>query len=154
MAKDHQIAVRINDRTHDAIQEFADEYDLNQAEAVRRMVEARLAGEGYLSGPAVADGGIAQQVNDRLDDIENHQKNRLDEIDQKVEKNLEKEPSWIEQQVQAVQISSVGLTLAGAAVYLLSLANLTSIEGSLAYGLMAISAVVASLSMVIGDVIK
>lgn len=82
MAKDNQIAVRINDRTHEAVQEFANEYELNQAEAVRRMIEARLAGEGYLSGPTVADGGIIEQVSDDLEDIKDQQ----EDLDQSLEK--------------------------------------------------------------------
>jgi hypothetical protein len=152
MAKDNQILVRVNDPTDEAIESFAEKHDYTKAEAVRRMVEDRLAGEGHMGdNRAVPDGG---QILNRIEAVEKSQQNRLDEIDRKVEENLEKEPSWIEQQIQAVQISSVGLTLAGAAVYLLSLTNLTSIEGSLAYGLMAISAVVAFLSMAIGDVIK
>jgi hypothetical protein len=71
MSKDNQIAVRFNDRTYEAITEFADEYDLTYAEAIRRITEGRLAGEGYLSGPTLADGGQAfEQVEETHDIVE------------------------------------------------------------------------------------
>jgi len=71
MSKDNQIAVRFNDRTYEAIKKFADEYDLTYAEAIRRITEGRLAGEGYLSGPTLADGGQAfEQVEETHDIVE------------------------------------------------------------------------------------
>jgi len=67
MAKDNQIAVRFNDPTYEAIQEFAENKDFSQAEAVRKCTESRLAGEGYLDGPAVADGG---EVVEKIEDVD------------------------------------------------------------------------------------
>ena len=69
MSKDNQIAVRFNDRTYEAIEKFAEEYDLTYAEAIRRITEGRLAGEGYLSGPTLADGGQAFEKVDETHDI-------------------------------------------------------------------------------------
>jgi hypothetical protein len=59
MAKDNQIALRINDRTNEAVEQFAEEYDYNNAEAVRIILKDRLAGQGYLDEPrsAMTDGG-------------------------------------------------------------------------------------------------
>ena len=55
MAKDNQIAVRMKDPTYEAVREFSEEHDLTNAEAIRRMIEDRLAGEGYLSGSGRVD---------------------------------------------------------------------------------------------------
>ena len=76
MAKDNQIAVRVNDPTYEAIQEYASNYDLTNAEAVRRMSERVLAGEGYLDGPSkvIPDGGeIREKIeesNKKSDEIQ------------------------------------------------------------------------------------
>jgi len=69
MSKDNQIAVRFNDKTYEAVKKFAEEYDLTYAEAIRRITEGRLAGEGYLSGPTLADGGQAFEKVDETHDI-------------------------------------------------------------------------------------
>lgn len=72
MPKDNQIAVRVNDPTHDAIKEYAEEYDLTQAGAVREMTERVLRGEGYLDTPgaAIPDGGeIAEQFDAQAEQI-------------------------------------------------------------------------------------
>jgi hypothetical protein len=71
MAKDNQINVRVNDRTNEAIENFAEDKDYIKTEAVRRMVEGRLAGEGYLEGVAVSDGGTL--IEDRLEAVEQRQ---------------------------------------------------------------------------------
>jgi len=154
MADKEMVSAKVASRTKDRLDEYADKEGISRSQAIGRILKQGLDVEesDMRLVPVRSDGGTV--IEDRLDQIESQQQNRLDEIDSKIKAGFEKEPSWIEQQIQAVQISSVGLTLAGAAVYLLSLTNLTSIEGSLAYGLMAISAVVAFLSMAIGDVIK
>jgi len=148
------LTAKVSPKTLDRLEDYADREQLSKSESADRLIKQGLDVEesDMRLVPVRSDGGTV--IEDRLDQIESQQQNRLDEIDRKVEENLEKEPSWIEQQIQAIQISSVGLGLAGAAVYLLSLANLTSIEGSLAYGLMAFSAVAALLSLVIQEVIK
>jgi antitoxin component of RelBE/YafQ-DinJ toxin-antitoxin module len=154
MADKEMVSAKVASRTKDRLDEYADKEGISRSQAIGRILKQGLDVEesDMRLVPVRSDGGTV--IEDRLDQIESQQQNRLDEIDSKIESGFDKKPSWIEQQIQAVQISSVGLTLAGAAVYLLSLTNLTSIEGSLAYGLMAISAVVALLSMAIGDVIK
>jgi len=87
MAKDNQILVRVNNPTNEAVEDFAEKYDYTKAEAVRRMVEDRLAGEGHLeSGRAVPDGG---EILNRIDSIEQQQTQRLDEIEQDIETVLE-----------------------------------------------------------------
>jgi hypothetical protein len=148
------LTAKVSPKTLDRLEDYADREQLSKSESADRLIKQGLDVEesDMRLVPVRSDGGTV--IEDRLDQIESQQQNRLDEIDRKVEENLEKEPSWIEQQIQAIQISSVGLGLAGAAVYLLSLANLTSIEGSLAYGLMAFSAVAALLSLVIQEVVK
>jgi antitoxin component of RelBE/YafQ-DinJ toxin-antitoxin module len=154
MADKEMVSAKVASRTKDRLDEYADKEGISRSQAIGRILKQGLDVEesDMRLVPVRSDGGTV--IEDRLDQIESQQQNRLDEIDRKVEENLEKEPSWIEQQIQAIQISSVGLGLAGAAVYLLSLANLTSIEGSLAYGLMAFSAVAALLSLVIQEVVK
>jgi antitoxin component of RelBE/YafQ-DinJ toxin-antitoxin module len=154
MPDKEMVSAKVAQRTKKRLDRYAENEGISRSQAIGRMLKQGLDVEesDMRLVPVRSDGGTV--IEDRLDQIESQQQNRLDEIDSKIEAGFEKEPSWIEQQIQAIQISSVGLGLAGAAVYLLSLANLTSIEGSLAYGLMVISAVVAFLSMVIEDVIK
>jgi antitoxin component of RelBE/YafQ-DinJ toxin-antitoxin module len=153
MADKEMVSAKVASRTKDRLDEYADKEGISRSQAIGRMLKQGLDVEesDMRLVPVRSDGGTV--IEDRLDQIESQQQNRLEEIDRKVEASLEDEPSWIEQQIQAVQISSVGLGLAGAAVYLLSVVNLTSIEGSLAYGLMAFSAVIALLSMVVEEVI-
>jgi heme oxygenase len=73
MAKDNQILVRVNDPTNESVEEFAEDRDLNKAEAVRKIVESRLKGEGYLQRhydndvEPIPDGG---QIMEKLDGIE------------------------------------------------------------------------------------
>jgi uncharacterized coiled-coil DUF342 family protein len=94
MSKDNQIAVRFNDRTYEAVKKFAEEYDLTHAEAIRRITEGRLAGEGYLSGPTLADGGqgfekmeethdIVEEVSDEVSSL-SKQLDDTDDVSQEV----------------------------------------------------------------------
>lgn len=116
MAKDNQIAVRVNDPTYEAIKEYADEYDLTRAEAVRRMSERVLTGEGYLSGPARADGG---QVIERLDEIEQSHQEEFNRIESTID-TLQEEPSFFEQLLDRTTWVFWALTLAGSVVTLYS----------------------------------
>jgi hypothetical protein len=70
MAKDEQLLIRMNGRTKDAIEDFAEEYEYNTSEAARKMIKGRLAGEGYLEGATVVDGGMAEGVDERLEDLD------------------------------------------------------------------------------------
>jgi hypothetical protein len=71
MAKDNQINVRVNDRVNSAIEDFAETNDYTKTEAVRRMVEGRLAGEGYIDGVAITDGaGLSDEVEATRNEIE------------------------------------------------------------------------------------
>jgi hypothetical protein len=89
MAKDNQVAIRINDPTYEAIEEFAQRNDYTKAEAVRRIVEGRLAGEGYLDGIAVADGGIEE----RLEDTEESIQKEVNRVSTKIETRLDSQQS-------------------------------------------------------------
>jgi len=93
MAKDNQINVRVNDRTNEAIEKFAEDKDYIKTEAVRRMVEGRLAGEGYLEGVAVSDGGqlvseietnrtAVQQAQNELENTRSEVSNLSEEIEE------------------------------------------------------------------------
>jgi hypothetical protein len=93
MAKDNQINVRVNDRTNEAIENFAEDKDYIKTEAVRRMVEGRLAGEGYLEGVAVSDGGqlvneietnrtAVQQAQNELENTRSEVSNLSEEIEE------------------------------------------------------------------------
>lgn len=148
------LGAKVAPKTLGRLEDYADREGISKSEATDRLLKQGLDVEesDMRLVPIRSDGGTI--IEDRLDQIESQQQNRLDEINQKVEASIKNEPSWIEQQIRAVQISSVGLGLAGAATYLLSVANLTSIESSLAYGLMAFSAAVALLSMVVEEVIE
>jgi hypothetical protein len=84
MAKDHQIAVRVNTPTNKAIKEFAEKHDYTKAEAVRRMVEARLAGEGHMEGATITDGGITEQIDNQFDEIKSVQKDSIQQIESEV----------------------------------------------------------------------
>jgi hypothetical protein len=154
MADKEMVSAKVASRTKDRLDEYADKEGISRSQAIGRILKQGLDVEesDMRLVPVRSDGGTV--IEDRLDQIESQQQDRLDEIDSKIEAGLEKEPSWIEQQIQAVQISSAGLGLAGAAAYFLSLASLTSIEPSLAYGLVIFSAIIAFLSKVIGDVVK
>jgi hypothetical protein len=93
MAKDNQINVRVNDRTNQAVEDFADDKDYTKVEAVRRMVEGRLAGEGYLEGVAISDGGqlvseietnrtAVQQAQNELENTRSEVSNLSEEIEE------------------------------------------------------------------------
>jgi len=151
MAKDHQIAVRVNDPTYEAIESFAEKHDYTKAEAARRMIEDRLAGEGHLeSGRAVPDGG---QILDRINAIEQQQTQRLDEIEQDIETAFEDEPTKIEKWISGMQIWSAGLTLAGIVGYFASSFGGTGINADLAFWFMGLSAFFVLLFTLIQDVI-
>lgn len=154
MADKEMVSAKVASRTKDRLDDYAEKEGISRSQAIGRILKQGLDVEesDMRLVPVRSDGGTV--IEDRLDQIESQQQNRLDEIDRKIEGNLEEKPSWVEQQIQAVQISAVGLGLAGVAVYLLSSANLTSIESSLAYGLIAFSAGVTLLSMIIEEVIE
>jgi hypothetical protein len=88
MAKDNQVLVRVNDPTNEAIEDFAEDHDYNKAEAVRRIVEDRLAGQGYLdlpAGSAIPDGGEilskTEEIGSRTEEIES----RVNDLDEQIE---------------------------------------------------------------------
>jgi len=106
MSKDNQIAVRFNDRTYEAVKKFAEEYDLTHAEAIRRITEGRLAGEGYLSGPTLADGGqgfekveethdIVEEVSDEVSSLSK----QLDDTD-----DVSKEVASLSEQLNEIML--------------------------------------------------
>jgi hypothetical protein len=93
MTKSNQIAVRLNDRTYEAVEEFAEDYDLTHSEALRRITEGRLAGEGYLSGPTFADGGQGvEEAEEIRDDVE------------QVSEELSEEVSAVSEQIGAIML--------------------------------------------------
>jgi hypothetical protein len=73
MPKDNQVLVRVNDQTHEAIQEYKQDRDFNKAEACRRMIETRLVSEGYMEGVVRSDGGIEEAVTNLSDEIDQTQ---------------------------------------------------------------------------------
>jgi hypothetical protein len=71
MAKRNQINFKVNDRTKAGIEEFAEDYEFNQAETVREIVKDRLAAEDYIpSDRAVPDGGQLPTKAD-IEEVEN-----------------------------------------------------------------------------------
>lgn len=149
MAKDNQISVRVNDPTYEAIQSFAEKYDYTKAEAARRMIEDRLAGEGHLeSGRAVPDGG---EILNRIEAVEQQQAQRLDEI----ETDLEDEPTKFEKWVDGMWSWSAGLTLAGVIAYVVSgPLGIGSINPDMALWFTSFSAFFVLLFYIIQDVIE
>jgi hypothetical protein len=87
MTKDNQINFRVNDPTNEAIEEFAEKHDFTKAESVRRMVEDRLAGEGYLSHRShtvVTDGGELKkeigELHSDLNELSNDFDSEIDDV--------------------------------------------------------------------------
>lgn len=70
MAKDEQILIRMNNRTKESIEDFAEEYEYNTSEAARKMIKGRLAAEGYLEGATVVDGGRPESMDEQVEDIQ------------------------------------------------------------------------------------
>lgn len=81
MAKDEQLLIRMNGRTKDAIEDFAEEYEYNTSEAARKMIKGRLAGEGYLEGATVVDGGMSEGVDQQIDELDGEIRETQDEIE-------------------------------------------------------------------------
>jgi hypothetical protein len=84
MAKDNQINVRVNDRTNEAIEDFAEDKDYTKTEAVRRMVEGRLVGEGYMEGIAATDGGFIEEVEATQEAVQDTQE-RVDTLSAEIQ---------------------------------------------------------------------
>lgn len=70
MAKDEQILIRMNSRTKESIEDFAEEYEYNTSEAARKVIKGRLAAEGYLEGATVVDGGMSESMDEQVEDIQ------------------------------------------------------------------------------------
>jgi hypothetical protein len=116
MSKDNQIAVRFNDRTYEAVKKFAEEYDLTHAEAIRRITEGRLAGEGYLSGPTLADGGQGFEKVEETHDIVEEVSDEVSSLSKQLDdtKEVSKEVASLSEQLQEVMLPlSVGLLWIG-----------------------------------------
>jgi len=94
MAKNNQILVRVNDPTNEAVENYAEEYDLNKAEAVREMAQRVLRGEGYLEtpGPAISDGGVVEKIDQTNDEIEKTQQ-KVEELNADIKKTINKHRS-------------------------------------------------------------
>lgn len=69
--KNKQVNLRISSRTYGALEDFADKYEYNNAEAVRTVLKARLAAEGELDDPSMAmtDGGT--EIENKLSELDN-----------------------------------------------------------------------------------
>jgi chromosome segregation ATPase len=79
--KDEQLLIRLNSRTKEAIEDFADEYEYNQSEAARKIMKGRLAAEGYLEGATVVDGGMSEGVDQQIEELDGEIRETQDEIE-------------------------------------------------------------------------
>jgi hypothetical protein len=102
--------------------------------------------------PVRSDGGTV--IEDRLDQIESQQQNRLDEIDQKVEASLEDESSWFSEWLETMRISAAGLTLGGVVAYILSAAGQLSLSPSLAFWFIGVNTAFLLTFLFIQEVIE
>mgnify|MGYP006914307724 CR=1 FL=1 len=55
--KSNSVGCRLNDRSKEALDEFVEKHETNQADAIRTVLKDRLIAEGHLEGMR-ADGGI------------------------------------------------------------------------------------------------
>jgi len=69
MGRNPPVQTRVEPDTKDILERYAEDHDINQSKALRRMVHRQLDAEGY--GVAATDGGAT--VADRLDEIESRQ---------------------------------------------------------------------------------
>lgn len=118
MAKDKQVLVRMNNPTYEAIQSFADDYDVTKAEAMRRIAEGRLAAQGYLNQPgdmAMTDGGqpltkseaesLFQSTTDQVD-------SKIDQVDSKVDEIEERSKPTITDKLVLISVMWIGIGIA------------------------------------------
>lgn len=70
MGRNPPVQTRVDPDTKEILERYADDREINQSQAVRRMVRTQLDAEGY--GVAATDGGVT--VAERLDEIEQQQK--------------------------------------------------------------------------------
>jgi len=69
MGRNPLVQARVEPDTKEMVEQYAEERNISQSKAARRMLHRQLNAEGY--GVAATDGGAT--VADRLDEIENRQ---------------------------------------------------------------------------------
>jgi hypothetical protein len=118
MAKDKQVLVRMNDPTYEAVQSFADDYDVSKAEAMRRIAEGRLAVQGYLDKPgglAMADGGqplTKSEAESLFESTTDQVDSKIDQIDSKVEKVQEESDQSFHNRIVLIAVMWIGIGIA------------------------------------------
>jgi hypothetical protein len=110
------LTARLSERTLERLEEYSDREGMSKSKAADNMIRQGLDVEesDMRLVPVRSDGGTV--IEDRLDEIEQQQTQKLDEI----EAALEDEPSKLEKWVYGMWTWSAGLTLAGAIAYVVS----------------------------------
>jgi hypothetical protein len=148
------LTAKVSPKTLDRLEDYADREQLSKSESADRLIKQGLDVEesDMRLVPVRSDGGTV--IEDRLDQIESQQQNRLDEIDRKVEASLEDEPSWLIEWLETMRISAAGLTLGGVVAYILSAIGQLSLSPSLAFWFIGINTVFLLTFLFIQEVVE
>lgn len=135
------------------LEEYAEREGISKSEATDRLVKQGLDVEesDMRLVPVQTDGGTI--IEDRLDEIEHYQQNRLNEIEEQIE-SANKEKSTLKKWLEDVQFGAIAVTLASAIGYSLAVTNQVSISPNAALLSTGISTAIVTASLVIEDVVQ
>jgi hypothetical protein len=146
------LTAKLSPKNLNRLENYADREGISKSEATDRLVKQGLDVEesDMRLVPVQTDGGTI--IEDRLDEIERNQQNRLKEIDQKVEL-LDDDPSRTKEALDQAVLWSFGFTMAGGIIGLLVSLGVLSIGTNVIVPFTMVSGLIFGVSNLIRDTV-